>query len=56
VAAWLVAVVVVAGVAVPGAQAITRAQAARVALRVLQPSRAGGAVVVFGLSGPLRKG
>ncbi|MHB8658587.1 MAG: hypothetical protein ACYC91_11635 [Solirubrobacteraceae bacterium] len=53
-AGWLVAVLVVSGVAAPDAQALTRAQAARVALGVLQPSRSSGPVVVFGL--PLSKG
>jgi hypothetical protein len=55
-AAVLVAVSLVSGLVAPGAQAITRAQAARVALRVLQPSLAGGPVVVFGLLRPLPKG
>src|ERR1700716_2023984 len=52
----LLAMLVVGGLVAPGARAMTRVQATRVALRVLQASRAGGAVLVFGLPRPLRKG
>ena len=52
----LLVAMLVSGLVAPAAQAITRTQAARVALRMLQPSRAGGAVIVFGLPSPLRKG